>query len=451
MASVTIGRGSRDILLNANLPASKSISNRLLMIRALSDFCFSIGNLSAAEDTLLMQDLLAKIRYCTCIPDATGVIPDSDSQVPVVLDPGNAGTVMRFLTAFLAVTPGTWVLQGRDRMRERPIGSLVEALRTLGAAIEYEGVPGYPPLRIMGRSLNGGEVAVDCSVSSQFASALLMIAPVLTNGLTIHLTGRPVSLPYLMMTVRLMEACGIRIVYNGQTVVVGPGKYRAPAPDSRKGNHISKGMISYQVEGDWSAAAFWYEVAAFASTAVIRLDGLTPGSLQGDAVVADLFRQFGVETVSGGKGIVISRGVREGKKSLNFDLADYPDLAPALIVTCSALGIPAIFTGLENLHTKESDRLRALEEELTKLGRQVAVTASGIFQVADTSGMHSVPDNETPLITGSHGDHRIAMALAPLALLTGTMRIDGSQVVAKSYPGFWEDMKRAGFTILEQG
>jgi len=417
-----------------SLPSSKSISNRLLIIRALARSDFQFENLSKAEDTLLLQELLKQIE-------------SAQPNQHISLNCCNAGTVMRFLVAYLAIQPGTWLLSGSERMQRRPIGILVEALRSLGAEIDYEGIAGYPPLRIIGRQLSGGEVTVDVSVSSQFVSALLLIAPLLPEGLTIRMVGDQVSFPYVDMTLRIMEEFGAVIKRNEELLLVKHGSYQAEARLTEK----------YTVEADWSSAAFWYEAAALAGSAELTLPGLHKNSLQGDAVLAELFRPLGVETVFESDGIRLISGkwaVGSGQLAVGswqpaFDLAAYPDLAPSLIVTYAVLGIAARFTGLHHLKTKESDRLEALVKELGRLQIDIRHPAFGIIETDASQSIDPAPGAYPQEIIKTYSDHRIAMAFALLAIRTGTIRISDPAVVAKSYPGFWEEMGRLGFEVSE--
>ncbi|TSA29283.1 MAG: 3-phosphoshikimate 1-carboxyvinyltransferase [Bacteroidetes bacterium] len=486
MSLITVSRKDQTISGSLLLPSSKSISNRLLIIQALSGTGFEIDNLSMADDTVLMQSLLEKIDQDQSIPDPGSRIPllraarsDNDAGLQI-LDAGNAGTVMRFLTALLAITPGTWLLRGSDRMLQRPIGILVEALRTLGASIEYAGTAGYPPLLITGKTLGGEEVTVDGSVSSQFASALLLISPSLLRDLTIRIEGESVSFPYLEMTVGLMKGFGITVEQLNSTFVVKPGNYRLPEEQIGRIYPGTSRKAGYRVEADWSAAAFWYETAALARHAKITLKGLKQKSLQGDAAVAEIYRQLGVETVYQEGGIVIHRQekfeIRNSNcealmnsfeinnpvnkiesidnhldlRPLTLDLQHYPDLAPALIVTCSALGIPARLTGLRHLQVKESDRLSALGTELKRLGRFIRIPAPGVVELPAAAPLNRSAPAISSVTIETYGDHRIAMAFAPLAMLTGTIRIANPEVVSKSYPGFWAEMKQLGFEINEQ-
>lgn len=414
-----------------SLPASKSISNRLLMIRALSGTDMHIEHLSDADDTLLLADLLA--RYSSIS----------------LLDCRNAGTALRFLTAYCSIQPGEHLLTGSERMKQRPVGILVEALRSLGASIDYDGCPGYPPLRITGKNLRGGDVTVDASVSSQYVSALLLIAPYLSGGLTITITGKQVSSPYVDMTIGMMEKFGVTVQRNGSALCVAPGVYRQEKPSAE----------GFGVEADWSSAAFWYEAAALSESAEIAIPGLYRESLQGDAIVTELFQPLGVKTLFQEDGILlikekgsgqwaVGRGqLAVGKGQSVVDLSDFPDLAPALIVSYAVLGIPTRFTGLEHLAIKESNRLQALVTESGKLHLEIRHPASGTIETTRNGLRPTDPAETGPVIIETYGDHRIAMAFAMVAAKSGKIWISNPGVVAKSYPGFWEEMEEVGFEV----
>jgi len=415
---VTVSKKEKSLKGELLLPASKSISNRLLMIGALSGGDFPIMGLSEAEDTLLLQKLL------------TEILKQTGGNAVTTLDTANAGTVMRFLTAYLAFQPGKWVLTGCDRMKRRPIGILVDALKTMGADIDYLSWLGYPPLLIKGRPLPGNEISIDSGVSSQFISALLMIAPCLPNGLILRLKGQSVSWPYIGMTIRLMKNFGIQVKKNGQRIHVQPGRYMTEA---------------VQVEADWSAAAFWYEAVALAEAADLKLKGLWKDSLQGDSVLVSIYQNFGVSTTFTGDGI---RLIRTKKKvdEFYFDFTSYPDIAPAVITTCAALGIRGRFEGLKNLKIKETDRLFALRNEFEKMGFAIQCSAfDGAMPALELTPFNPKPRADLPIET--YGDHRMAMTFAPLALKTGSIRILNPDVVVKSYPQFWEHLKLLGFEV----
>ncbi len=400
------------------LPASKSISNRLLIIRSLSETGFRIANLSTSDDTALLTQHLATIN------DHQG------SSTLCTLDTHNAGTVMRFLTAYLAVKPGRWTLVGSERMYERPIGPLVEALINLGADIEYLGTSGFPPLKITGRSLRGGDLQVDASVSSQFISALLMIAPILPGGLSLTMTGKSVSAPYIEMTIRVMEKFGIDLHHEQNMIRIKPGKYKG---------------VDYTVEADWSSAAFWYEAVAVSDNADLHLPGLLLPSIQGDAVLPMVYKDLGVHTEKRLNGIILTKK-EMGTDVFRYDFRGCPDIAPVVISTCAALGIKGAFHGLKSLNIKETNRITALLNELRKIGIILELTGEGdhIDLLAESQASLSQHAN---IVFESYYDHRMAMVFAPLAMMLGSIRIANPDVVSKSYPGFWEEMMKVGFVI----
>ncbi|MEI7662211.1 MAG: 3-phosphoshikimate 1-carboxyvinyltransferase [Bacteroidota bacterium] len=400
------------------LPASKSISNRLLMMKALSKTGFEIKNLSDADDTLLLQKLIAT------------VMAGSNKNRVVELDAAMAGTVMRFVTAWLSMKPGKWVLTGSDRMKQRPIGILVEALNHLGASIDYLAKPGYPPLLIRGADLTGHELVIDPGVSSQFTTAILLIAPFLPNGLIINFKGKTVSTPYMNMTIRMMQSFGAEIKEGKTRIHVRPGMYTP---------------VDSVVEADWSAAAFWYEAAAFSDEVDIELLGLQKESLQGDAILPSLFENFGILTRFTDRGVHLTK-TRKKIDGFYFDFSDHPDIAQPVIATCAGMGIRSRFEGLKSLQIKETDRLRAMKNEIGKLGVSVELSIQGenLSALEIKSSKSSFPG---ALTFETYGDHRMAMALAPLVLKTGSLKIINPDVVAKSYPQFWKDLQMVGFEI----
>ena len=400
------------------LPASKSISNRLLMIGALSGTNFPFGNLSEADDTVLLQKLI-------------GSVQSSVARKKVVeLDAGNAGTVMRFLTAWLSMTPGKWVVAGSERMKERPIGILVDALNHLGASIDYLAKPGYPPLLIRGKELKGRELLIDPGVSSQFTSALLLIAPYLPDGLILTLKGSAVSAPYVKMTMKLMKSYGAMIREGKTRIHVQPGSYKPH---------------DFTVEADWSAAAFWYEAAVLAEVVDIELLGLRADSIQGDSILPEVYRNFGIVTEFTQNGVRLTR-LRKKNDGFYFDFTDHPDIAQSVIAACAGMRIRGRFEGLKSLQIKETDRLRALKNEIAKLGIAVELSTQGdsLSALEIKTSNTSFPGS---LSFETYGDHRMAMALAPLALKCGTVKILNPDVVVKSYPHFWSDLQQVGFRV----
>lgn len=398
------------------LPASKSISGRALITHALTrpaSLCrealhAAIGNLSDCDDTQVMIAALA--------------------DMPEVIDIKAAGTAMRFLSAYLAVTPGTHTITGTERMQHRPIAILVDALRQLGADITYAGEEGFPPLRISGKELEGGTITLPADVSSQYISALLMIGPTLRGGLTLNLVGTIASRPYIDMTLNIMARFGARAAWTSPSVLrVEAGGY-APQP--------------YYVESDWSASSYWYELMALTddAEAEVVLPGLFSESLQGDCAVRELFRPLGIDTTffrqADGTEAVRLRRTAAPCAHLELDLVAQPDLAQTLVVTCAVLGTTFRFAGLSNLKIKETDRIAALQAELRKLGYVIREEGDGTI-VWDGTRCDAEAD---PAIC-TYDDHRMAMAFAPAALRQGSIRILNPEVVSKSYPQYWKDLE----------
>lgn len=398
------------------LPTSKSISNRLLIMRSLEGALVHFGNLSEADDTYMMRLYLSFIGTC------------SDSKIPMVIDTYNAGTVFRFLTAYLAQKEGKWLVTGSERMKQRPIADLVAALRSLGAQIEYKEKEGFPPLLITGVHLNGDTVQINASTSSQFVSALMLIAPHFSKGLKIKLTGKAVSTSYINMTVRLMQNFLVDVDRKGDEIRIHPGHYF---------------VRKMTVEADWSAAAFWYQIVAFQPGARVSLPGLRDQSTQGDRFLVNVFDSLGVETRFTDKGAELSY-TGNILPEIDFDFTNAPDIVPSVMTACAALGVKGFFTGIEHLRIKESDRIECMQEELGKIGTNITKKGKGYELVPGTK----VKEH---LIFNSYGDHRIAMCLAPLALLFQNVEIEDPKVVAKSYPKFWDDLESTGcFSLSEK-
>ena len=412
MKVVYIQKENNDLKGRVSLPPSKSITNRLLIINALTAHPFEISNISTADDAKVMQHLLSEINTNKYIND------------PLVLDAGNTGTALRFLTAYLAVQQGTYILTGSERMKIRPVKELVSALCGLGADIHYLENEGYPPLRIKGKVIKGGKISIDASKSSQFVTALMLIAPVLKKGLELELICPPSSWPYIQMTAGLMELCGVKVHFSSQKIIISPQPYH------------SKGM---HVEADWTAASYWYEAAALAGNVDLEIDGLTDSSFQGDRYVAELFKGFGVISTFTESGCLLSKTDNIiMPQDQNF--INHPDLVPSMAVTCAARGIPAKLRRLENLRIKESDRLISLKSELRHLGFEVEVGENNTLYI---TGKSSLSTTDEPIHT--YGDHRIAMAFSPLALMYNKICIEDPDVVGKSYPDYWNAMMKVGF------
>ena len=409
------------------LPASKSISNRALVINALSGKGMTPENLSDCDDTFVMVRGLGKLEMKNeKLKNSNKALNTQDSASPAngelpVIDIMAAGTAMRFLTAYLSVTEGgTRIITGTERMRHRPISVLVDALRQLGAEIAYTENEGFPPLRITGRKLEGGEISLPGNVSSQYVSALLMIGPMLSKGLTLKLTGEIVSRPYIDMTLGIMREFGGKAAWHGEDCIcVEPTPY-APIP--------------YYIENDWSASSYWYEMVALTPGSEVVLPGLFEQSWQGDQAVKDIFAKLGVGTafLPDGQGVKLSH-TGNCVERLDIDMLRQPDLAQTVVVTCCMLGIPFRITGLQSLKIKETDRILALRTELKKLGYVIGEAEDSIlFWNGDRCEADAQPAIDT------YEDHRMAMSFAPCAQILSEIRINNPQVVSKSYPSFWE-------------
>ncbi len=393
------------------LPLSKSISNRLLIINALTRGGVRPAELAECDDTRAMLRAL-------------------DAPQESTIDIGAAGTAMRFLTAYFAATPGcTVTLDGTERMRRRPIAPLVDALRAIGADISYAGSEGFPPLRISGRKLQGGSVTMPATVSSQFISAMMMIAPVTEQGVEITLDGEAISTPYIRMTAELMGRMGAEVTLGNGVITVGARPYTyAPV----------------HVEADWIAASYWYEIQAL-SSGFVTLDGLERQSIQGDSRVAQIFHHLGVNTeYEGEEGGTDLEATPDCSPRLIADMTDTPDLVQTVVVTCVLLNIPFRLTGTGSLRIKETDRLEALRREMLKLGTTITIEGDDtITYECDRFPITEIPEFDT------YDDHRMAMSLAPAALYVPGIVIRHPEVVSKSYPGFWDDLQSAGFTIAD--
>lgn len=399
------------------LPASKSISNRALIIQALTKGGMMPENLSDCDDTEVIIRGLGK-----------------QSEI---IDIKAAGTAMRFMTAYLSATEGEHTITGTERMKHRPIGILVDALRYLGAEIEYVGEEGYPPLRIRGRQLEGGTLLIAGDVSSQYISALLMIAPILTKGLELKLTGNIISRPYIDLTLHLMHEFGVAAEWSDfDTIRVKPQPYQQRA---------------YTIESDWSAASYWYETLALTddTQSKVALQGLKDGSRQGDSTVRYIFSLLGIKTsfkekdVNGMPEALLTRHSRMLNR-MDYDFTNQPDLAQTLIAVCPVLGIPFHFTGLGTLKIKETDRIEAMKREMEKLG-YILHEEEGT--ALSWTGERCEPMTQPTIDT--YEDHRMAMSFAPLAIKLGEIRINNPEVVSKSYPHYWADLRKAGFKIQQ--
>ena len=390
-----------------NITGSKSETNRLLLLQALFPN-ITLTNASNSDDSEVMQKALKGNEE--------------------IVDIHHAGTAMRFLTAYFAVNEGREVvLTGSQRMTERPIKVLVEALEQIGAKISSEKEPGYPPIRISGKKITASKVSIPANVSSQYISALLLVAPKLENGIEITLVGEITSVPYIQMTLALLNDLDIKTSFAGNVITVYP-----------KQEVESKVMT---VESDWSSASYFFSLAALSKNAKISLTSYKKTSLQGDSALAEIYKQMGVDTHFEGNKMTLVKQSDSKPKTLNLELNNTPDIAQTIVVTCLGLGIGCHLTGLHTLKIKETDRLEALRIELSKLGANISVTNDSLTLVAS--------EKINPNIKiATYNDHRMAMAFAPLALKVPII-IENAEVVSKSYPDFWEDMKKLGYNVSE--
>ncbi len=401
MKSITVNPTGKSIKVDIQLASSKSESNRALIINALTGFKGDLKNISAARDTQTMLRLL-----------------QSADSVADVLD---AGTTMRFLTAYFAITGQQKTMTGTPRMCERPIGILVDALRTLGAQIDYQNKEGYPPLVLNGFAFSGNnQLSIRGDVSSQYISALLMIAPTLPNGLELTLTGSIGSIPYIEMTLQQMAAFGVayKADWTNKTISIAAQTYKP---------------TTYQIESDWSGASYWYSLVAMAADAEIELLGLKADSLQGDSAIAQIMKPLGVKSEFTDRGVKLTKIAAE--QSLEWDFSNCPDLAQTVAVCCAVKHITLTLTGIESLKIKETDRVAALQAELPKIGGElIEVEPNAVYQLTTHNSQLTT---HNPINT--YDDHRMAMAFAPVGVLW-PIEIMEPSVVAKSYPSFWDDL-----------
>jgi len=386
-----------------SLPSSKSISNRLLIIRALSSNRFPINGLSDSDDTLALQQGL-----------------QSESEV---IDIGHAGTSMRFLTAYFAVTGCAKIITGSERMKNRPISDLVDALNQLGADIRYLEKQGFPPIQTSGKPLSGDFIEINRNVSSQFISAMLMVAPSLSKGLTICIKGELVSTPYLKMTLELMQQAGVYATWKDNTITV---------------THQDYSLDKITVERDWSAASYWYQMAVLANDVELLLEGVTEKSIQGDAIISQMSRSFGIKTEYTSKGALLTKH-KNICHSLELDFIQTPDLVQTMVVTCCLNNTHFRFAGVQTLRVKETDRIAAMQNEMLKLGYCIKETEPDVIE---WNGERVKPQSQICIST--YHDHRMAMAFAPAVIHFQGLQIEDTEVVSKSYPNFWNNLKSIG-------
>lgn len=418
-----ISKSDKIIKGEITLNGSKSISNRALILRALSGQDFSIKRISSSKDTITLEKLLSEFAN------------QKDGE-QVELNTGHAGTTFRFLTGYLAAQKGTQILTGSDRMKQRPIGILVEALRELGANIDYLENEGYPPLQI-GKTKTDwkNKLSISANTSSQYISSLLMLAPTLPNGLELTLDGKIVSVPYIQMTLKLMEEFGVQHTWEDNKISITPQKYQGQ---------------DFVVEADWSAASYHFSLAILADEVDLQLNGLFEKSTQGDAAIVKIAEQFGIISTFNDKGIHLKKSGNASTQVFEYDFLECPDIAQTLAVICGGLGTMGLFTGLDTLSIKETDRIAALQNELqkvqvffSKLPPKFSKNSDKIFHMTEGKAVVENPTFET------YEDHRMAMAFAPLAFF-GEIKIEKPMVVVKSYPGFWKDLEQLGFDIKDE-
>lgn len=413
-ASIKISIAKKNLSCTIALTGSKSESNRALILEALSEGAVQVRNTSEAADTVTLKNILR--------PDTT----QPETHNPKLVDIGPAGTAMRFLTAYYSLQEGEVILSGSERMKQRPIGILADALITLGAEIAYTEKEGYPPLRIKGPlKQKADQVSIKGNISSQYISALLLIAPKLEQGLKLIIEGELTSKPYVEMTLAMMEQAGIRHVWTGNVIRI-------------ENQPFSHAEIS--IEPDWSAASYWYAIAALSAEAEIFLPGLNGYSLQGDSKITEIMANFGITSQFKDGGVYLKKEAKKLERKI-FDFKECPDLAQTVIVCCAALGHDALFTGLETLKIKETDRVNALQTELSKIG--VKLIEKNQTYKLECSGL----DLSKKISICTYDDHRMAMAFAPLALVLPELEIEDHLVVEKSYPDFWKHLEIAGFKI----
>lgn len=417
MNSIKIYSPNKNLRGEIILSGSKSISNRVLLIKALCKGQFEIYNLSGSDDTLSMERLI-----------------NSNNEV---LDAHHAGTTYRFLTAYLALKSETHVLTGSERMKQRPVKALVDALNYLGANIQYINEEGYPPIKILpSKGQWKNEISLPANISSQYISALLLIAPVLPNGLTLHLNGEIVSRPYIEMTIGIMYFFGVEVFWENQTISI---KHQEYIPRD------------FYVEADWSAASYYYTIAGLSESADILLKGLHADSLQGDSTISEIGKIFGIESIFGDHQVRLLK-TKDFKPPEHFEYnyINVPDIAQSISVLCGGLGTNGLFTGLQTLRIKETDRIAALQTEFAKM--QVYLnkmpekfSKKTAIEYYMQEGKATIESTNFPEID-TYNDHRMAMAYAPLGLLF-PIQINDPEVISKSYPGFWKDLESLGFDV----
>jgi len=421
--NIILTKKNKSVHGTVQLTGSKSECNRALVIEALSNGKVKIENISDAADTVTLCEVLSLKSEVVSQKNNDSRLSNQDFRLVNI---GPAGTAMRFLTAYFAIGDQEVILTGSERMQQRPIGILVDALRELGATIDYVENEGFPPIKLKGGFTQlSNKVGIKGDISSQYITALLLIAARLPLGLELHIEGELTSRPYVEMTLAMLESAGIEHTWNDNAIYIASQEFAE---------------ASLHVEPDWSAASYWYAIAALANEAELFLPGLTKYSLQGDSVITEIMANFGITSQFKDGGVYL---VKEEKPVIRkiFDLKSCPDLAQTVIVVCAALGHNATFTGLETLKIKETDRVKALQNELEKIGVKL-IEKNQVYKL-DCSGKF-IPER---VIINTYDDHRMAMAFAPLALLIPEVEIEDAKVVEKSYPAFWKDLESVQFEV----
>ncbi|MGI4022128.1 MAG: 3-phosphoshikimate 1-carboxyvinyltransferase [Janthinobacterium lividum] len=422
VGNLILRKPDRAVIATIRLTGSKSECNRALIIEALSEGKVKVENLSEAADTVTLKEVLGT-RY-----QVSGQIPaPQTSHLAPEVNIGPAGTAMRFLTAFFTLQKQHQViLTGSERMKQRPIGILVDALQSLGAEIDYVENQGFPPIKISGGfGQKTADITIKGDISSQYITALLLIASSLEMGLNLHIESELTSKPYVEMTLSMLQLGGIQHQWNGNVISIQNQPFQ-PA--------------TIYVEPDWSAASYWYAIAALCDEAELFLPGLTLYSLQGDSTITEIMANFGITSQFKDGGVWLKKEPKAVVRKI-FDFKTCPDLAQTVIVVCAALGHDASFTGLETLKIKETDRIKALQNELAKIGVEL-IEKGQVYQLK--CAKRSIPEK---VFINTYEDHRMAMAFAPLALIVPEIEIEDYKVVEKSYPGFWDDLETAGFSV----
>jgi 3-phosphoshikimate 1-carboxyvinyltransferase len=426
--NIILTKKTKSVKGTIHLTGSKSECNRALIIEALSHGKVKVENVSDAADTRTLLEVLNRQRAANSGQLTAGVdgIESPLTNHHSLINIGPAGTAMRFLSAYFAIQDEEVILTGSERMKQRPIGILVDALRDLGAHIEYVENEGFPPIKLKGGFEQlSNQINIKGNISSQYITALLLIAARLPLGLELHIEGELTSRPYVEMTLAMLQSTGIQHSWEDNMISIVSQEF---------------GKTSLHIEPDWSAASYWYAIAALSDEAELFLPGLTAYSLQGDSVITELMANFGITSQFKNNGVYLQKEPKPLLRKI-FDLKGCPDLAQTIIVMCAALGHEATFTGLETLKIKETDRIKALQNELAKIG--VKLIEKGLVYKLDCSEKQ-LPER---IFVNTYDDHRMAMAFAPLALLINEMEIEDADVVEKSYPAFWKDLARMGFEV----